>query len=127
MDRFDMFVAVPRPNSDRFFEKGEMQTTQPSSQMLADQVSTARDFVAKRGQGFSRDLSREELCDSSLIDEKASQLLKIAARKLKLSGRSIVGIMRLSRTIADLDTCDRVSSAHVSEALSYRKTWSNHD
>jgi len=127
LDRFDMFVAVPRPNSDRFFEKGEMQTTQPSSQMLADQVSTARDFVAKRGQGFSRDLSREELCDSSLIDEKASQLLKIAARKLKLSGRSIVGIMRLSRTIADLDTCDRVSSAHVSEALSYRKTWSNHD
>jgi len=126
MDRFQMFVTVARPNTDRFFEE-KQRADQPTSQMLAQQVNTARSFAARKGHGFSRDLGRQQLCSAALIDAKALNMLKTATRRLKLSGRSIVGTLRLARTIADLGESARVTSVHLSEALSYRKTWSNHD
>ncbi|MCL2680425.1 MAG: YifB family Mg chelatase-like AAA ATPase [Coriobacteriia bacterium] len=127
MDRFQMFVTVSRPDPNRFFERRQSSTDQPTSQMLAQQVNVARDFAAASGHGFSRDLSREELCSPDLIDTQALELLRTAAQRLELSGRSIVGTLRLARTIADMGQSAQVGSAHLSEALSYRKTWSSDD
>jgi len=128
IDRFDLFVTVPRPNSDHFFDKdrsgNECCTT---SADIAKQVASARSFARSMGRLSARSYSRQELCVPELIEAKALALLRKAAHSLKLSGRSIVGTLRLSRTIADLDGSMQVSSSHLCEALSYRKTWNNHD
>ena len=127
IDRFDLFVSVPRPNPDYFFDKGEHKHQSLSSEELSQKVSAARKFASQYGRSSVHDLSRQQLCDPSLIDEKALGLLRRAAHSLKLSGRSMISTLRLSRTIADLDLCRRANCSHLSEALSYRKTWSNHD
>jgi len=129
IDRFDMFVAVPRPNPDHFFDKGDGGSKggcRIESAELAKQVANARSFARSNGRLPVQSYSRQELCDPKLIEEKALKLLRKAAHSLKLSGRSIVGTLRLSRTIADLDTSFCVNASHLSEALSYRKTWSSH-
>ena len=127
IDRFDMFIAVPRPNPDTFFEKRGPQRKTQTSEELAQKVRDARSFAASCGRSSVHQLSRQQLCEPSMIDPKALNLLRRAAHNLKLSGRSIVGTLRLARTIADLNGEEIASSAHLSEALSYRKTWSSYD
>ena len=127
IDRFDMFVSVPRPNPDSFFEKGRPKYKSPTSKELAQKVKDARSFAAMQGRKSVHALSRKQLCEASIIDPKALNLLRKAAHSLKLSGRSIVGTLRLTRTIADLDGRELANSTHLSEALSYRKTWSSYD
>ena len=62
-------------------------------------------------------------------DKEGLELLQYAMDKLQLSARAYDRILRVSRTIADLDDSDEVSAAHVSEAIGYRNldraTWDN--
>jgi len=130
IDRFDLFITVPRPNPDHFFDKDVSNDCRVTSAELAQQVANARNF-ARNTRGSEHlsvhSYSRQELCKPDLMEGKALNLLRKAAHSLKLSGRSIVGTLRLSRTIADLDSSVRVNSSHLCEALSYRKTWNSHD
>ncbi|MCL2525944.1 MAG: YifB family Mg chelatase-like AAA ATPase [Coriobacteriia bacterium] len=125
LDRFDLFITVPRPNPDFFFKKAAAQTQSVTSAELYQQVSKARAFAQKAGRPSVHGLSRQQLCATELIEPAAVNLLRRAAHNLQLSGRMIVASLRLARTIADLDQSKRVTATHLSEALSYRKTW-NH-
>ena len=53
-------------------------------------------------------------------DEAGRKLLKVAMEKLNLSARAYDRILKVSRTIADLDGCEHVESRHVAEAIQYR-------
>jgi len=128
IDRFDMFVYVPRPNPDQFFERANSNGQQPlSSKNIFKRVVAARDFAEHCKRGSVHDLTRQQLCESSLIEKDALDLLRRAAHNLKLSGRAIIRTLRLSRTIADLELARQINSSHLSEALTYRKTWNSHD
>ena len=54
------------------------------------------------------------------IDEASHQLMEMAIEKLGLSARAMNRILKVSRTIADLDGREKIDSAHVAEAISYR-------
>ena len=59
----------------------------------------------------------KEIC---ALSDDAAALLKISFDKLGLSARAYDKILRVSRTIADLEGCESICSVHVSEALQYR-------
>jgi magnesium chelatase family protein len=54
------------------------------------------------------------------LDEPATSLLKNALTRMQLSARSYSRVLKISRTIADLEAIDTISTAHVAEALQYR-------
>jgi len=54
------------------------------------------------------------------IDAKGNELLKNAMKKLQLSARAYDRILKVSRTIADLEQCDRIQSRHLAEAINFR-------
>jgi magnesium chelatase family protein len=116
MDRFDMTVTVARPNLEQFFAHG----SEVSSAELAGQVQAARRFAADRALPPNRLLDRQTLTQAELLRPQALSLLKQAAERLQLSGRALVRVLRLARTIADLDTAKRTDTHHISEALSFR-------
>ena len=121
LDRIDLHVDVPRLTSE------ELLNTQPSSESSTDIrkcVVKARKIQAER---YSNDgiLTNSELTSKLIrkycqIDKPSAELLKIASVKYQLSGRRYDRILKLARTIADLEGSENIQQAHLMQALQYR-------
>jgi magnesium chelatase family protein len=66
-------------------------------------------------------MSTKEINKFCKLDEKSEQILKQAVANLNLSARAYFRILKLARTIADLEGKEDIESNHILEALSYRK------
>ncbi len=107
-DRMDITVRVDRIDPGllvRVTGEGE------SSETVRVRVAKGREFAAARGRGG-------DLCAS--LEEKATRLLEAVARSAHLSGRAVTRLVRVARTIADLEQSAKVREEHIGEALGYR-------
>ncbi len=124
LDRFDIRVEVPAVSiTDLSLPRPE----EGSAQMRA-RVLHARQFQQERMKalGLGTDtrtnskLQGQDLEKSVIVDEESQALLNKAAEMLKLSARGYHRVLRVARTIADLESSDAVKKHHLAEALSYR-------
>ena len=117
LDRIDIFVDVPPVAvEDLSLKSGGEQ----SATILA-RVSEARDRQTERASILNAHLPANDLDQSLNIEAQARDLLVQASDKMKLSARSYHRMLRLARTIADLDSADAIRTPHMAEALSYRQ------
>lgn len=120
LDRIDIHVEVPPV---QFEELSSRQPAEPSSEILK-RVNKARQIQTERFKNLSITCNSKipagKLNEYCLMDDKAEQLLKKAFEKLGLSSRAYSKIVKVSRTIADLDGSDTIKSSHVAEAVQYR-------
>ena len=65
-------------------------------------------------------MASKQIREFCLIDDNGNQLLRQAIQKLGLSARAYDRILKVSRTIADLDNADKIAPQHLSEAIQYR-------
>lgn len=123
MDRFDLRVEVP-PVS---FSDLDLPATGDSSAHIAARVAEARSAQAERyadtpGIHLNADIEGAVLDHVATPDEAGRQLLRKVAERFGLSARGYHRILRVARTIADLDGADAVTRPHVAEAVSFRLT-----
>ena len=121
LDRIDLQVEVPRLTSD------ELLNIEPATESSADirkRVIKARKIQAER---YKNDgiLTNSELTSKLIkkycqIDAQSAALLKTAIVKYQLSGRRYDRILKLARTIADLDNSENIKQIHLMQALQYR-------
>ncbi len=121
LDRIDLHVEVPRVEVEKLTgdRRGE------PSERVRERVAVARERQARRFQDRPRihtngEMGPEEVRLFCRPDEAGLQLLRTAARRLGLSARAVHRILKLARTIADLEGRERVEAVHVAEALQYR-------
>ena len=120
LDRIDIHLEVPRLKYEHLTDKrrGEL------SEEIRKRVDNAREIQKSRYKGegviFNAHLESKELEKCSVLDREAEELLKLAILELGISARAYDKILKVSRTIADLDGKDVIESHHVSEAISYR-------
>ncbi len=122
LDRMDMFVETSR------IELEKLQSIQPgeSSARIRQRVVEARAiqeerFVNKR-YSFNRDMEAGELKKYCELGREEKRLMELAYKRLELSARSYYRILKVARTIADLEHSERIREEHLSEALAYRLT-----
>ncbi|MEO0453260.1 MAG: YifB family Mg chelatase-like AAA ATPase [Verrucomicrobiota bacterium] len=120
LDRIDIHVEVPALKTQELMQarSGEDSAT------IRTRVEAARQIQLKRYAGqriFSNSQMTPKMIKEEIqLDEETQNLLRYAMDDLKLSARAYDRILKVSRTIADLDGSDDVTAEHVSEAVQYR-------
>jgi magnesium chelatase family protein len=120
LDRIDLHIEVP---SVKYRALAGKEEGEPSA-MIKKRVDAARERQEKRFGG-SGVITNARMTDRHIrsfcaIDEESHQLMEMAIEKLGLSARAMNRILKVSRTIADLEGLERIESAHVAEAIQYR-------
>lgn len=123
MDRIDLVVNVSRVPNDTLLEQVSMNKKQQNDALSI--IKIASDAQAARykssGKNNSNLTSRDIKTQLSLAPD-VRQLLGAATDRLNLSARSYFKIIRVARTIADLENSPEITVGHVSEALQYRQS-----
>jgi magnesium chelatase family protein len=123
LDRIDIHLEVP---AVPFRELAASRAGTPSSQMreavLAARARQAARFGTPGGIAprCNARMSSREIREHCRLEPSATELLRSAVADLGLSARAHDKVLRVARTIADLDAGDAISCSHVSEAINYR-------
>ncbi|HUC89376.1 MAG TPA: YifB family Mg chelatase-like AAA ATPase [Patescibacteria group bacterium] len=121
MDRIDLYVNV-----EEVRHSGLLNTPKNDdpSRNMQKAVAEARNHQMQRFNSptkLNADMTNQDIRHTSKLTHESQQILNQAAERLKLSARSYMRIIKVSRTIADLDNSDIIKSEHLAESLQYRK------
>lgn len=121
LDRIDLVINVPRLTTEELIN---MKSEAEPSSKIRERVIKARKIQAERyadeGIFINSEMNSKQIKKYCKVDEKTSEFLKLAAQKYQLSGRKFDRILKLSRTIADLNKSENITLEHVTLALQYR-------
>ncbi|KLV05017.1 ATP-dependent protease [Photobacterium ganghwense] len=117
LDRFDMSIEIPALPRGTLADGGDRG--EPSV-VIRQRVAQARDIMQGRAGRVNALLSTRELDKYCALDKPDAEFLETALHQLGLSIRAYHRIIKVARTIADLAGCERISRAHLAEALGYR-------
>ncbi len=123
IDRIDMFIEVPKvPRKD--FQNTKNHNTE-NSQCIQKRVQQARDRQWERFRDIdissNAEMHTSQVKKFCTLDTQGEKILAQAVQSMQLSARSYYRILKLSRTIADLEGVSTIKTEHILEALSYRK------
>jgi magnesium chelatase family protein len=120
LDRIDLHVEVPQVKFREMqaAKPGETSATVRERVIAARRIQQAR-FTGKKVTCNARMGSRE-LKEFCVLDEAATELLRLAMTEMGLSARAHDRILKVSRTIADLAASTSITAEHLGEAIQYR-------
>lgn len=120
LDRIDLHVEVPRVE----FEKLSSNHTGETSASIRARVEEARSRQTYRFKNLpietNTEMKNKELKEFCALNDASIELMRQAVSHMNLSARSYHRILKVSRTIADLNSSDKIETEHIAEALQYR-------
>ncbi len=131
LDRIDIQIELPSLSYDELSDTAEVGE---SSAVIRERVSAARKFAAERmgeqsGIYCNAQISSAQIRKYCVLDDAANALVRSAYERLGMSARGYDRVMRVARTIADMDKKEVIGASHVAEAIQYRsldkKYWGN--
>ncbi|MBN2185994.1 MAG: YifB family Mg chelatase-like AAA ATPase [Dehalococcoidia bacterium] len=121
LDRIDLFIDVPHIDYEKLTEDKPAE----ASEKVRGRVKAAHEIQLGRFQGTelycNADMTPKEVKEFCIVESASQNLLRAAMKQLHLTARSFHRILKLSRTIADLEGSDIIKAYHVAEALQYRR------
>ena len=120
LDRIDIHIEVP---AIKYKELTSKDNPEPSS-MIKERVKKARDIQLTRFQSDSifanSHMNHKQIKKYCVLTPEGQDLLKAAIEELGFSARAYDKVLKVSRTIADLDNSENILPEHISEAIQYR-------
>lgn len=119
LDRIDMQITVPAISHDEL----RRQASGEASSSIAERVGKAAARQVERQGKANGALSESQIDALCQPDEAGEQLLQSAMRRLDWSARAAHRVLKVARTIADLDAKPALGSQHIAEAIQYRRAF----
>lgn len=120
LDRIDIHIEVQKVEFDLLTDKRKGE----SSLTIRERVLVAREAQTERYKdleiNYNAQMGPKEIEKHCQLDEVSQNLIKVAMEKLGLSARAYDRILKVSRTIADLEKSEKIESSHIGEAIQYR-------
>lgn len=120
LDRFDLQIEVPRLQE---FELDTIQKSEPS-RSIRERVESARAIQRERFSGAAyfcnAHMTNKDMREHCGLDQECKDILRQAVQRFSLSARAYTRILKLARTIADLEGEERIGLGHLAEAIQYR-------
>lgn len=121
LDRIDLTVHVPRVPQNELLQQQAMNNTQHAYAKKSIKIALSRQRNRfNNSNKYNANLTSHELRTSIQLSNTSQQLLAAATEKLQLSTRAYFRVVRIARTIADLEDAENISDKHIAEALQYR-------
>lgn len=119
LDRIDLYVEMKRLNNDEIFGNQEGE----SSKSIKSRVMKARKIQYERYKQYklNSQMTKKDLKKYCVVTKEIQDIIELAMNQMKLSVRMYDKILKISRTIADIEESKEISVEHVLEALNYRK------
>lgn len=119
LDRIDLYVEMKRLNNDEIFGNHEGET----SKSIKSRVMKARKVQYERYKQYklNSQMTKKDLKKYCIVTKEIQDIIEIAMNQMKLSVRMYDKILKISRTIADIEGSENIKEEHVLEALNYRK------
>ena len=117
LDRIDIQISVPALTQDELMQAGAGE----SSAAIRERVEAARQRQMARQGKPNAALGTQEIDRHCALDAASEALLKQAIVRLNLSARAYHRVLKLARSVADLAGSDAITSAHLAEAIQYRR------
>ena len=122
LDRIDLHINVPAVEVEKIIgtiEKGE------SSKIIQERVTRARDIQSKRlgasGIFCNAQMKNKQVKEFCRLDVGGVRVLRLSMEKFDLSARAYFRVLKVARTIADLEGKEDIQSVHLAEAMQYRE------
>jgi len=120
LDRIDIFIDAPHIDYEKLTEDKPAET----SEKVRGRIKTAHEIQLERFKGTrlkcNADMTPKEVKESCTVESAAQSLLRAAMKQLHLTARAFHRVLKVSRTIADLEGSSIIKTYHVAEALQYR-------
>lgn len=121
MDRIDLHVEVPRLKIEKLDESG---TSGEKSSDIRKRVEQARQRqrgrFADKSFRTNAEMTSQSVKEVCVLDDASRGVLREAVGRLKLSARGYMRVLKVARTIADLEGTEQIAMSHIAEALQYR-------
>ena len=123
LDRIDMWIEIGETDYDKLSQKEDSESTKEILEKVKNARKIQKDRFLKHNIKANKnsEIKSKDIETIIELDEKTKNFLVESAKKLGLSGRAFHRVMRLARTIADIDKEERVSIPHILEALQFRQ------
>ncbi|MCW8928734.1 MAG: YifB family Mg chelatase-like AAA ATPase [Gammaproteobacteria bacterium] len=118
LDRIDMHIEVPAVSHHDLQQNSNLIE---SSNAVKKRVINAQERQKSRRNHCNAHLSNKEIEEDCHLSESNQKVLEKTMKKMKLSARAYHRILKLARTIADLDNCKEIQLHHLTESIGYRK------
>ncbi len=127
LDGVDIEVLGGRVEYEGVVDKGNEE----SSMKIKERVARARDIQKKRFANtktiYNSRMTNQEIKEYCKIDTESESIFEMAVKRMNLSARSFFRVLKVCRTIADLDGSNEIEKKHLLEALSYKNLQRNYD
>lgn len=125
LDRIDMYVETTRVDLTKLQGVKKEETTQTIRKRVEAARRIQEERFRKKSYSFNSEMKAMDVEEFCVLGKQEKRLMELAYSKLRLSARTYHRVLKVARTIADLEGCEYIGKQHISEALAYRLTERN--